>query len=74
MNDKEKVVAYEMHIEDMLNVLIEQLAEFEGTNELDLFQQGRQLAYIEMMDIIRTRHGLILELLEDSEDDKTGNN
>ena len=74
MNDKEKVVAYEMHIEDMLNVLIEQLAEFEGTNELDLFQQGRQLAYIEMIDIIKTRHGLILELLEDSEDDKTGNN
>lgn len=61
MNDNEKVVAYEMHIEDMLNVLIERLAEFEGANELDAFQQGRQLAYIEMIDIIKTRHGLILE-------------
>lgn len=70
MNDNEKVVAYEMHIEDMLNVLVERLAEFEGKNEFDPFQQGRQLAYIEMMDIIRTRHSLILELLEDSEDDK----
>ena len=70
MNDNEKVVAYEMHIEDMLNVLVERLAKFEGKNEFDPFQQGRQLAYIEMMDIIRTRHGLILELLEDSEDDK----
>lgn len=70
MNDKEKVVAYEMHIEDMLNVLIERLAEFEGMNELEPFQQGRQLAYIEMIDIIRTRHGLILELLEDGEDDE----
>ena len=70
MNDKEKAVVYEMHIEDMLNVLIERLAEFEGMDELEPFQQGRQLAYIEMMDIIRTRHGLILELLEDSEDDE----
>ena len=70
MNDNEKVVAYEMHIEDMLNALIERLAEFEGMNELELFQQGRQLAYIEMMGIIRTRHSLILELLEDSEDDE----
>ena len=70
MNDNEKVVAYEMHIEDMLNALIERLAEFEGMNELEPFQQGRQLAYIEMIDIIKTRHGLILELLEDSEDDK----
>ena len=70
MNDNEKVVAYEMHIEDMLNVLIERLAEFEGMDELEPFQQGRQLAYIEMMDIIRTRHGLILELLEDNEDDE----
>lgn len=70
MNDKEKVIAYEMHIEDMLNVLIERLAEFEGMDELEPFQQGRQLAYIEMIDIIKTRHGLILELLEDSNDDE----
>ena len=70
MNDKEKLIAYEMYIEDMLNVLIERLAEFEGMNELEPFQQGRQLAYIEMMDIIRTRHSLILELLEDGEDDE----
>ena len=70
MNDKEKVIAYEMHIEDMLNVLIERIAEFRGANELEPFQQGRQLASIEMMDIIKIRHGLILELLEDSEDDK----
>lgn len=70
MNDKEKLIAYEMHIEDMLNFLIERLAEFEGMNELEPFQQGRQLAYIEMMDIIRTRHSIILELLEDGEDDE----
>lgn len=69
MNDKEKVIAYEMHIEDMLNVLLERLGEFDGMNELEPFQQGRQLAYIEMIDIIKTRHGLILELLEDH---KTG--
>ena len=70
MNDKERAVAYELHIEDMLNVLVERLAEFEGKNKFDSFQQGRQLAYIGMMDIIKIRHGLILELLEDSEDDE----
>ena len=68
MNAQEKVVTYEMHIEDILNVLIERLTEFEAMDELEPFQQGRQLAYIEMMDIIRTRHGLILELLETDED------
>lgn len=65
MNAQEKVVAYEMHIEDMLNILIERLTEFEAMDKLKPFQQGRQLAYIEMIDIIKTRHGLILELLED---------
>ena len=65
MNDNEKVVAYEMHIEDMLNVLIGRLAEFEAMDELEPFQQGRQLAYIKMMNIIKTRHRLILEMLED---------
>lgn len=39
MNDNEKVVAYEMHIEDMLNVLIGRLAEFEGRMNLILFNK-----------------------------------
>ena len=65
MNHNEKVIAYEMHIGDMLNVLIERLTEFEAMDELEPFQQGRQLAYIEMMNIIKTRHRLILEMLED---------
>ena len=68
MDDREKTVAYEVHIEDMLNVLFERLAEFTGKEDLCAFEQGRQLAYIEMMDIIKTRHKMILEVLGDPEE------
>lgn len=62
MDDKEKVVT---HIEDMLNVLFERLAEFTGKKDLSAVDKGRQFAYIEMMDIIKTRHKTILEVLGD---------
>lgn len=67
MSDKEKVIAYEMHIEDMLYALIERLSEFGDVEANDLFQQGRQLAYIEMMEIIKTRHGIIMDVLRDED-------
>ena len=69
MNDRDKVIAYEMHIEDMLHALEMRLSEFSEMKDLDLFQQGRQLAYIEMMDIIQTRHGIILDVLRDGDDE-----
>ena len=65
MNDSEKVIEYELQIEDMLKVLISRLAEFDGKKDLSDFEQGRQLAYTEMVDIIETRHKMILEVLED---------
>ena len=63
MDDNEKVIEYELQIEDMLHTLQERLDEF-GDNLSD-FEQGRQLAYIEMMDIIKTRHQMILEVLDE---------
>ena len=65
MSDKEKVVVYEMHIEDMLHALFERLSEYDNIEANDLFQQGRQLAYIEMMEIIKTRLGIIMDFLKD---------
>ena len=64
MSDKEKVVEYELQLEDMLRALKDRLNEFEGGKKLSEFDQGRQLAYMEMMDIIKTRHSMILEVIE----------
>ena len=63
MNDKEKVVEYELQIEDMLHALQERLEEFGEVEKLTEFDQGRQEAYLEMMDIIKTRHKMILDVL-----------
>lgn len=66
MSDKEKVVEYELQIEDMLHALQERLDELNGqSKDLSEFEQGRQLAYTEMMDIIKTRHKMILDVLSD---------
>lgn len=65
MSDREKVVEYELHIEDMLKVIQERIDEFDSPNSLSEFEQGRQTAYLEMMDIIKTRHKMILEVLND---------
>lgn len=68
MNDNDKVLHYEVHIEDMLHALRDRLAEFGDGKDLSEFEQGRYLAYWEMMDIINTRHKMILELVEDCAD------
>ena len=65
MNDKEKVVEYELQIEDMLRALQERIEEFGDSKKLSEFEQGRQTAYLEMMDIIKTRHKMILDVLSD---------
>lgn len=64
MSDQEKVAAYEMHIEDLLHAILERKAELQNIEYLDDFQRGRQLAYEEVIDMIQTRHAMILELLE----------
>ena len=65
MSDQEKVIEYELQIEDMLHALQDRLDEFEKATDMDDFEKGRQLAYTEMMDIIKTRHEMILEVLEE---------
>lgn len=49
----------------MLKAIQERLDEFDSPNNLSEFEQGRQIAYIEMMDIIKTRHKMILEVLNE---------
>lgn len=65
MSDKDKVIEYELQIEDMLHTLQARIAELESAKDLNEFEQGRHLAYIEMMEIIKSRHNMILEVLSD---------
>ena len=65
MGSEEKVVEYELQIEDMLHALQERLDEFGDGKKLTEFEQGRQTAYLEMMDIIKTRHKMILDVLSE---------
>lgn len=64
MSDKDKVVEYELQIEDMLHTLQERIGELDG-EKLNEFEEGRLLAYTEMMDIIKTRHQMILAVIEE---------
>lgn len=65
MNDADKVIEYELQIADMLQTLQARLNELEGM-PLDDFDRGRHLAYTEMMEIIRTRHAMILDVIEEN--------
>lgn len=65
MGDKEKVIQYELQIEDMLKTLQERLDEFGNPKEISEFEQGRYTAYIEMMDIIKTRHEMIFDVINE---------
>ena len=49
----------------MLHTLKVRLSEFSGKKDLSEFEQGRQLAYTEMMDIIKNRHSMLLEVLDE---------
>ena len=64
MNDHEKVVEYELQIEDMLRTIQERLDEFrQADGVLSEFEDGRQTAYCEIADIIKARHKMILEVI-----------
>ena len=65
MSDSEKVIEYELQIEDMLHTLQSRLNEFTSETNLDDFEKGRQLAYQEIMEIIQTRHKMIMDVLEE---------
>ena len=66
MDDYQKVVAYEVHIEDLLKAIAERLDELSKEPHLDDFHKGRQLAFWEVMDMIKTRHAMILDLIEET--------
>ena len=65
MSDSEKIIEYELQIEDMLKSIQSRLNEFENTKDLSEFEQGRQTAYLEVADIIKTRHEMILSVIEE---------
>lgn len=64
MSDKEKVIEYELQIEDMIHTIQQRLAEMEGQKRSD-FEDGRYLAYTEIMDIIKTRHKMIMDVISE---------
>lgn len=63
--DNQKIATYEVFIQDMLNVFKERYTELSQNKKLSEFQEGRKLAYWEILDIIKTRKNLISEMLEE---------
>ena len=55
MNAEDKVIEYELQIEDMLHTLQARLEEFKG-RKLDDFEQGRRLAYALIVSIPHKQH------------------
>jgi hypothetical protein len=50
----------------MLHAIQERLDELDNhSKELSEFEQGRQLAFTEVLEIIKTRHEMIWEVLSD---------
>lgn len=63
MTDKDKVIEYELQIEDMLRAIQSNLDELKDRRDLSQFDQGRQLAYEEIIDIIKTRYSMIFDVI-----------
>ena len=64
MHDNEKVIEYELQIEDMLHTIQKRMTELENNNRNE-FEDGRYLAYTEMMDIIKTRYKMIMDVINE---------
>lgn len=67
--DESAVGVYETFIRDMLQVFLSRYKEFENVKELSDFDKGRQLAYWEILDIIKTRKDIISDVLSEEEID-----
>ena len=63
MGEENRIAVYETFLEDMLKAMRERLDELNG-QELDAFEKGRQLAYMEILDMIQTRYQTIWEVLD----------
>ena len=60
---------YELFIRDMLQVFLSRSKELKDAKNLTEFDLGRQLAYWEILDIIKTRKDMISDILSEEEMD-----
>ena len=67
--DESAVGVYETFIRDMLQVFLSRYEEFENVKDLSDFDKGRQLAYWEILDIIKTKKDIISDVLSEEEID-----
>jgi len=65
VSDREKVIEYELQIEDLLNSIKARISEFDSGETLDEFEDGRKFAYCEIMDMIENRYQMIHEVIEE---------
>lgn len=63
------VGVYESFIRDMLQVFLSRYKELENVKDLSDFDKGRQLAYWEILDIIKTRKDIIADVFSEEEID-----
>lgn len=59
----DRIAVYETFIRDMLNVFSERYDEVHKQENKSEFEQGREQAYWEVLDIINTRKEMISEIL-----------
>lgn len=67
--DESAVGVYETFVRDMLQVFLSCYKELEDAKDLSDFDKGRQLAYWEILDIIKTRKDIIADVLSEEEID-----
>lgn len=67
--DESAVGVYETFVRDMLQVFLSRYTELEDAKDLSDFDKGRQLAYWEILDIIKTRKDIISDVLSEEEID-----
>ncbi len=67
--DESAVGVYETFVRDMLQVFLSRYKELEDAKDLSDFDKGRQLAYWEILDIIKTRKDIISDVLSEEEID-----
>lgn len=67
--DESAVCVYETFVRDMLQVFLSRYKELEDAKDLSDFDKGRQLAYWEILDIIKTRKDIIADVLSEEEID-----
>lgn len=67
--DESAVGVYETFVRDMLQVFLSRYKELEDAKDLSDFDKGRQLAYWEILDIIKTRKDIIADVLSEEEID-----